>query len=237
MALTKVRSPITDISEMGFGTTTVVIASAGGPIDIDVTGLDVVDMTSTTIDVDDLVTVTANLFDTEVITLATSGGAEGIVETQATLMSVQTTTAHPLELGANSITGLTIAIDGKVELDVVGTATDHLVDKNYVDVADALSSQLSDTTGNMVTNGSIVIPNSTGSDLIINWGQTASIVGTLNVTFDTAFTSAGFMGLATRQGDSSQEATALVGAVSTTSMNVHNSGSGSTPVNWIALGF
>lgn len=239
MALTKARSPVTDIDQMGFGTTTVVITSSGGPIDVDVAGVNILDLTSTTAIFNPVIPVTADDFNSEVVTLTTSGGAGAVLETQATLASLRTTTAHPLEIGANSITGLTVATDGKVELDVVGTATNHLVDKNYVDTLIALQTALADTTATAATNGSISIPNSTGTEIIFNWGVTASISNTqAAVTFDTAFPNAAFIGLATRQnGTASLESSAHINTLTTTGMNVVNSGGTSSPVGWIAIGY
>lgn len=239
MALTKVRSPVTDVSEMANGTTTVVITSAAGPVDIDIGGLDHVDMTTTTCIFDDLVTVTANSLQTESVSVDTAAGASATLETQAGLAKLGTDSAHPLELYANAITAMTVDTAGKVELDVVGTATNHLVDKNYVDLADAAASQLSDTVANTVTNGSIELPNSTGDNIIINWGVSATISNTqIGVVFDTAFPNAAFVGHATRQnGTSSLESSAHINSLTTTGMNVVNSGGTTSPVGWIAIGY
>ena len=239
MALTKVRSPVTAIDNMTNGTTSIDIPSSGGPIDIDVTGLDVVDYTSTTVIYDDLVTVTANNFATEVVTLSTTAGATAILQTTTTEASLETTSAHPLDLGANSITGLTIEVDGQVQLPVEGTAINHLVTKAYVDSSSSSTAVLlANLVSNNVINGSVQIPNSTGNDLIINWGVTASIVGSTAVTFDTAFPNSFFAGGATRdQASAGADATANLSNTSTTGMNVINTGSASGPVHWFAIGF
>ena len=200
MALTKVRSPVSDISLMSLGTTDITITSAGGPIDIDVGGVNIVDYTSTTVIYDPAIPVTAKDFNTEVILLATVAGASAVLKTTATEAILETTTAHPLELGANSINGITIETDGKATLEVEGTAIGHLVTKAYVDaVAPSGAVALADLVSSNVINGSVQIPNSTGSDLIFNWGVTASSVGTTAVVFDTAFTTAFFAAGATRE--------------------------------------
>jgi hypothetical protein len=222
---------------MAFGTTSVVITATGGPLDIDITGLDVMDMTSTTVIVDDLVTVTANNFDTEVVTLSTVGGAAAVLETQATLASLRTTSAHPLELGANSITGLTIATDGKVELDVVGTATNHLIDKGYVDTQ--VTAVLTGILGLAATAGNLRIPNNSGNDIIINWGVTASLANSTEVvTFTRAFPSAFFVGFATKnQAGLGDQRPANVSGGGLTTMSVHNAGPAPATINWLAIGF
>ena len=163
MALTKVRSPVSAISEMAFGTTTVEITSTAGPIDINIAGLDNLDLTTTTAVFDDLVTVTANLFQTEVVSIDTTAGASATLQTTATEAQLGTDTAHPLELYANAITALILATDGKVGLQVEGTAIGDLVTKAYVDTADALNATLADITATTAVTGSISIPNSTGN--------------------------------------------------------------------------
>ncbi len=237
MALTKARLPVIEVSTMDFGTTQVAIASSGGPIDIDVAGLDNLDFTSTTAIFDDAVTVTANDLQTEVVSLDTTAGASATLETQATLATLGTDTAHPLELYANSITGLTIATDGKVELDVVGTASNHLVDKNYVDAGD--TGALDGIVSNNVINGSVQIPNDTGNDLIINWGVTSTVSNDqLAVTFDTAFPNSAFVGYCVRQnGTASLESAAHINSLTTSGMNVVNSGGTTSPLGWLAIGF
>ena len=238
MALTKVRSPVTDISLMSLGTTDITIASAGGPIDIDVAGNNIVDYTSTTAIFDPTVTVTAKDLETEVLTVDTSAGANAVLQTTGTEGSLETTTAHPLELGANSILGMTIETDGKTTLEVEGTAIGHLVTKAYVDNAATTNSiQLSDMVSNSVINGSVQIHNSSGNDLILNWGVTASITGLLSVVFDTAFVSSFFAGGATRQiASTGADATANINNTSTTGMDVINTGSATSPVHWWAIG-
>lgn len=234
MPLTTVRSPVTDIDQMSFGTTSVIIPSSGGPINVVVTGLSVLDFTSSTaIDVDDLVTLTANVFDTEVITLATSGGAEGDVHTEATLMSVGTTTGHPLELIANAITGLTIATDGKVELDIDGTAANHLIDKGYVD--NLITTQASATQS---STGHITIPVSSGNDIIVNWGTEGALVdgGNVVVTFEEAFPNAIYVAFVTPTTSAHFDGTMDITLKGLTTMNLHSSLDKTTTLDWCAIG-
>lgn len=239
MALTKVRSPVTDISLLSLGTTDIEIESAGGPIDINVAGNDIVDYTSTTVIYDPAIAVTAKDFNTEVITVDTTAGANAVFQTTATEASIETTTAHPLELGANSTLGMTIETDGKTTLEVEGTAIGHLVTKAYVDAAISTNVlTLANVVVNDVINGSLVLPNSTGNDLILNWGVTASIAGIgspVTVTFDTAFSSSFFAGSATRV-LANGEAAAHYFNPGTTTMQVVNTGSASSPVAWFAIG-
>lgn len=239
MALTKVRSPVSEISEMSLGTTEITIASAGGPIDINVSGVNIVDYTSTTVIYDPAIPVTAKDFNTEVITIVTTAGASAVLKTTATEAVLETTTAHPLELGANSINGITIETDGKATLEVEGTAIGHLMTKAYIDNAATTDSvQLSDLVSNNVINGSVQIPNSTGIDLILNWGVTASSVGSTAVVFDTAFPTSFFAATATREIVAvGADATANYNTPTITGMNVVNTGSASSPVAWFAIGF
>ena len=53
MALTKARPPVTAINQMKNTTTVIDIPTAASDIDIDVAGLNVVDIGSTTITIDD----------------------------------------------------------------------------------------------------------------------------------------------------------------------------------------
>jgi len=239
MPLTKVRPPVTDISLLSNTTTQINIPSAAADIDIDVAGINVMDIGSTTIVVDPAVTLDSDLITGEQYTMATAAGASATLETQAALARLLTTSAHPLELGANSITGLTIATDGKVELDVEGTANNHLVSKLFVDTAIAGVTGSADFDFNAITNGSFSVPNDTANDWIINWGVSPSISNTQTaVTFNTAFPNGAFVGIACRQnGTSSLESAAHINSLTTTGMNVVNSGGTSSPVGYIAIGY
>lgn len=239
MALTKVRSPVTNIDLMSFGATDITITSTGGPIDVNVAGNDIVDYTSSTAIFDPAVTVTAKDLETEVLTVDTTAGANAVFQTTGTEASIETTTAHPLELGANSILGMSIETDGKTTLEVEGTAIGHLVTKAYVDAATSSAVlTLANVVVNNVINGSLVLPNSTGNDLILNWGVTASVAGIGNpvtVTFDTAFSSAFYAGCATRV-LANGEAAAHYFNPGLTTMQVVNTGSATSPVAWFAIG-
>ncbi len=237
MALTTARTPVTAIDQMANGTTVLDMPSAAGPLDLDIAGADCILFEAAAITVDDVVTMDVNNLTGETFTMDTSGGATAVLNTAASLAKLETTTAHPLELGANSITGLTIATDAKVELDVEGTATNHLVTKAYVDAAaSTASAALADMVVNEAINGSFQIPTSTGNDLIVNWGVTASSTGSTAVVFDVANTTATYMALACREITGGAEATANVNTITLTGMNVVNTGSASSPVHWIAIG-
>jgi hypothetical protein len=239
MALTKARLPVVEVHTMDFGTTTVDIPTTSGPIDINIAGHDNLDLTTTTAIFDDLVTVTANNLVTELVTIAESGGVTAHLQAHATNAHVGTTSAHPFIVFANGLAALSLATDATVALGAEGTGPTHLVTKGYVDTADALGSVLSDIVVNNVINGSLQLPNSTGNDLILNWGVTATISNTQTaVTFDTAFTTTAFVGFATRQnGTSSLESAAHINNLTTTGMNVVNSGGTTSPVGWWAIGF
>ncbi len=239
MALTKVRPPVTAISKLDNTTTVIDIPSAASDIDIDVAGLDVLDIGQTTITLDDLVTLAAKNVLSELMAIKTSGGAEGVVQTDASKMEVGTTTLDPLEIITNDIPRLTVAATGKIALGVPGTDGNQLIDKDYVDSsAPSLAVLLADMAGVTSTTGSLKLPNSTGNDIILNWGQTASIASTSEVvTFDEAFPNAIFVGFATRnivtQGDNAAHA----GNYTLTTMEVSQTGSAASTVAWLAIGF
>jgi hypothetical protein len=240
MALTKARLPVIEVSQMDFGTTTVAITSTSGPIDIDIAGLDHVDMTTTTCIFDPLVKVTAVQLDGEVFTMATGAGASATLQTTATEAQLGTTTAHPLQFLADSTLGLTVLTTGQVALGTEGSGVDRLVTKAYVDAATSSGSvALADLVSNNVINGSVQIPNDTGNDLIVNWGVTGSISNTqAAVTFDTAFPNTFFMGSATRQNaTASEDSAAHINTPTLSGMNVVNAGGTASTVGWIAIGF
>jgi hypothetical protein len=151
-----------------------------------------------------------------------------------------TTSAHPLELGANNITGLTIATDGKVELDVVGTAVNHLIDKAYVDAAAGGTVAEADFTHTQAVTGSIHIPTSTGTDLVLNWGKEATILsgGVGNtVTFNEAFANAFFVGFATADTVANHDGCIHVVSPTLSNMIVRSSTGKTTGAYWIAIGY
>ena len=239
MALTKVRPPVTAISKLDNTTTQIDIPTPAGDIDINVAGLDVLTIGQTAITLDDLVTLTAKNVLTELMAIKTSGGAEGIVQTDASKMQVGPTNLNPLEIITNNIPRLTVAAAGKIALGVQGTDGNQLIDKAYVDAsAPALAVLLANMVGVTSTTGSLKIPNSTGNDIIINWGQTASISSTSEVvTFNQAYANAVFIGLATRnlvtQGDNAAHA----GNYTLTTMEVSQTGSAASTVAWLAIGY
>lgn len=239
MALTKVRLPVADIAAISNGTSDVTIGSAGG--DIVETRAGVIINTigaagytfgaGLTLDVDNI--------SSEDISLSTAGGAAGTLQTTLGQMELETTSAHPLVLGANSIDGLTIETDGQVTLGVVGDEPTHVMDKNYIDTALALKATLSDIVATIGTEGSITIPNSTGNDLIIKWGKTAAIGATSQaVTFATAFPTAIFTAyLSLNNTSSSGDNNTAYGNESTTGFTIYKGNSASHPVSWLAIGY
>jgi hypothetical protein len=240
MALTKVKVPVAEISLLANTTTTIDIPSAGGNIDIDVAGVNMVDITTAAVTLAAGKSLSADVIDGETVNLDTTSGAGLLLRTTASQAEMETDSAHPLVLGANSLDALTIGTDAKVTLAVEGTAAGHLVTKSYVDTAATTNAvQIADVTTTQATSGSISLPTATGNDLIINWGVTGSISNTQTaVSFDTAFPNAAFVGYATRQnGTSSLESSAHINSLTTTGMNVVNSGGTSSPVGWLAIGY
>jgi hypothetical protein len=244
MALTKVQALVAEISLLANGTSTIDIPTAGADIDINVAGANVIDLGTTTITVDDLVTLVANKITSEEIDLSTVSGAAGTMVTDATKMQVGTTSAHNLELMANSVAGLALQTSGKVTLGTVGTALDDLVDKNYVD--NLISSGggaivPADLVTTLATKGSITIPNSTGNDLIINWGQSSTLNNASEVqTYQTAFTTAYLIGFATAYrstGMPNDKAPYVAGTPGLTTMTVSNPEGVDKQVNWLAIGY
>lgn len=236
MALIKARPPVTAVSTLENTTTKIDIPSAAGPVDIDIAGLNVLDLTATTAIFDDLVTLTANLFTGESIILSTSGGASATMVTEATKGKVGTITAHILELLQNDIARMTLNTDGSVALATVGANADELVDKNYVDTNSGVTA--SSIVAVNAKPGSIRIPTSLGTDFKINWGETGILNNaTSTETFNLTFESSGLVGFATRNSASSGDDNAAhVGNFTTTTVDVTSAGDG-TSVFWVVMGF
>lgn len=238
MALTKARPPLTAISQMLFGTTVIDIPNTGGPIDTDVAGQDVLDLTTTTAIFDDAITVTANSLEGEEIALSTSGGASADVKTTATSMEVGTSTVHPLELIANSISGLIVGTDGRVTLATTGNGVSHLVDKDYVDTA--VADVADDFTATVAAEGALSIPVSTGDNLLFKWGLNSG-TGDRTITFADAFPNAIFFvtGTPLNTGAANSDGWYGVESVGTASFvwNSANRGGYSGGVYWFAIGF
>lgn len=243
MALTKVQALVAEISLLANGTTTIDIPTAAADINVDVAGLNVIDLGSTTITVDDLVTLVANKITSEEIDLSTVSGAAGTMVTDATKMQVGTTSTHATELIANALPVLTAQTTGKVTLATVGTALDDLVDKNYVDnlisgVGGAVVP--ADIVSVQARPGYLQIPTSLGVDLIINWGRTGALKNACEtVTFSKAFPNGFLIGSANRnETTASNEAAAHASTGTLTTMKVCQSGKGSTVAcDWIAIGY
>ena len=240
MALTKVRPPVTDISLLSNGTTQINIPTAGADVDVNVAGANVIDLGSTAITIDDLVTLVVQNVLSEIVTLETAAGAEGVVQTDATKMQIGATTLDPLEIITNNIARLTVASSGAVVLGVQGANPTELIDKAYVDgAAPAASVALADLVVVNATTGSAVIPNSTGNDLIFNWGINPSVLNNSNtvVTFNQAYTSAFFVGFAQPTTSDNHDGTMEVFANSLTTMTIHSSLDHSSAFNWFSIGF
>lgn len=239
MPLTKVAPPVTNISQMAFGTTVINIPSAGADIDIDVAGTDVADISDTGLVVDDAIEVTARDILGELITLATSGGAGALLRTTASLMEFITTTAHPAVFGANNNQNLIAEIDGTVTLDTSGSAVDSLIDKAYADAIAAAAPTLNDMDATAADPGHITFPNSTGNDLIFNWGTNPSVLNNSQtvVTFEQAYSSAFLIGLVTPTTSDNHDGTMEVFANSLTTMTIHSSLDHSSAFAWFSIGF
>ena len=237
MALTKVRLPVADISAISDNDSNVTVDDAGGTIDVVVNGATIASFDATGVDLGVLAASLQTLAAQDVDVV--NGTVVGQVHADAAEVLIGTTSAHPTTIMANSIDGLEVGTDGKVTLGVEGTSVGHLVTKAYVDAAVALGLTLTSVDSTVASSGHITIPNSSGNDLIINWGVTAPISNTqAAVTFDEAFPNACFVAMATRQnGTASLESAAHVNTITTTGMNVVNSGGTSSPVGWIAIGY
>ena len=238
--LTKVRVPVSDIAKLSSGTTMIDITSSGGPIDIDVAGLEIVDILNTGVTVDAAKILTAKQITGETVLLSTTAGASASVATGATKLQVKTTSAHVLELLANSVLGLTVGTDGKLTLGVQGTSGTHLVNKTYVDTAAASASA---TVATIADPGTISIPNSTGNNLVIKWGVTNGSAGIqlTQVTFATAFPNAIFVALVVPQHNVLASSDGWWGVYNKTTagfqINQANHLAGTLPYNWVCIGY
>lgn len=237
MALTKVQPPVTAISEMESGTTNLLIVSPGGDFDLNVGGVDVADISSTQFTLDDLVTLIAKKLTTEVVTLATTAGADGVIKTDATKMQAGTTDLSPLEILMNSVARMTFQTDGKIGLTTVGTAAGELVDKNYVDVGDAGSATITNT---LTTIGASSLVG-TGGTLLFKWGIIAGAGNPTNVVFASAFPNALFNVQITPEdaGTSTSDGWASTTSRSVTGFSIipaSRGGAYSGNWNWFAIG-
>lgn len=235
--LTKVRVPVSDIAKISNGTSSVNIASAGADIVATVSGVLAGTWQTTGLLIDAARTLTAKTISGETVNLATTAGATGQVATSGTKMSVKTSSAHPLELAANSVVGLTLGTDGKATLGVQGTSNSHLVNKQYVDAAVAAALSF---TATLATTGQVSLPTNAGT-LIIKWGRTNGSGQLTQVTFGAAFPNAIFIALALEihNGVANSDGHRGVYNLQTTGFQINQSnGSASTnPYCWIAIGF
>lgn len=236
MALTKVRKPVAEIELIASGTSKAEFSSVAGPLDINISGSNVMDIAETSITIDDLVSLVVQNITSEKITLATTSGSDGVVDTDATRMRVGTTDTTDLELMVNSIPSLTLDSTGKVTLLTTGTLASELVDKNYVD-----SQSAGAPTTTSATNGQLIIPTA-GDDIIIKWGVLTG-TGSRVYTFATdtaAFPTSVYSIVATPQDTGSANSDGWTGVQSVSAAgftwNAANRGSYAGNVFWIAIG-
>lgn len=240
MALTKVALPVAEIAAIISGTSDVTIATVADDVVVTAAGTIVGTFAPTGLTLGAGLTLVTDNITTEDITLATVSGASGSVSTGLSNMLIETNSAHTLNLRANSLLGLRIETNGEVHLPNSGSLANHLIDKNYVDTALALKPDLNDIVATNAVNGYIRIPNSSGNDIIVNWGQTQALQNSSTpVNFALTFPNACLVALGTRNTSSpAREASCHVNAWSTTGMTVVQSGSGSNdPCTWLAIGY
>ena len=171
MPLTKAAPPVTEIDEMESGTTSISIPNAGGDIDINVAGADILDITQT--DVTSTQNVQAPSVGTEQVNLSTTSGSTALLRSGATENALQGQSNHPFVLGTNLLNNLIMNTDGTTTLMTQGTLPTHLVDKDYVD--SEISNVSSGTTGTLAQNGEIDIPTAAGT-LGLKWGRFDGLV-------------------------------------------------------------
>lgn len=237
MALTKVRLPVADIEQISNGNSNVDIASSGGDINAVVAGVTVGTFNATGLDLGAL-TLAARIISARDVNLL-NGTVATQLHSDATEGVLGTTSAHPLSIIANNVEAFLVETDGQVQLGVEGTATNHLVTKSYVDANAGVAA--SGFVANTSVNGSLTIPNSTGNDLIINWGITNSIneaSGAVAVVFDKAFPNSFLHAQVSRNiaSNGAEEGVNVAGG-STTGMNIYPSYGISSPVYWLAIGY
>lgn len=241
MALTKVRVPVADIQQIENGTSNIAIATAAGDLVVTRAGTTIATFDSTGMTFGSTLTVVVDNITSEQIDLATTAGAAATIQTNATDLSIETTSAHPVVLGANSTDALTIATDGKVALSVDGTDANHLIDKGYVDALVATVPTLAGIVLAETATGSIQIPTSTGNDFILNWGITASLSkgsGLTAQTFDTAFPNACLGVVAQRVSTSTGgEAATAVANITTTGFDITPTFTSASTSYWLAWGY
>jgi hypothetical protein len=235
--LTKVRFPVSAISQIANGTSKVDIASSGADVITTVSGNTIATAQTTGLLINAVKVLTAKQITSEVISLSTAAGASATVGTTGTKGQVAVTSAHPLDLIANAISGLLIGTDGKVTLGVQGTSAAHLVNKSYVDAA---ASSASATTATVASNGTISIPNSSGTNLVVKWGTQAGSGVLTQVTFGVAFPNAIYVALAIPTHNSTANSDGWFGVYNKQltgfQINQANRASSTYSWNWIAIG-
>lgn len=243
MPLTKARPPVTAISQMANTTTVIDIPTAASDINIDVAGLDVIDIGSTTITVDDLVTLVANTITSEDFIASTAAGAALQLLTNGTEGGLRTTSAHPMVLGANALDNLTAETTGRVTLGTVGTLAAELVDKNYVDT-EITSAGAGANTALLAAEGYCRFPTTTGDEFVVQWGKEnlVTINGSTVITLPYTYPNAQFGAFVENEQDGmgAKEATAQVSSLTTSAFTLfHAGGDGSLNRDyyWISIGY
>ena len=235
--LTKVRVPVSDIAKIIFGTSQVQIPSSGADINVTVSGNSIMDYQTTGAIFNAAKIFTAKQITGETVLLATAAGASANLSTTGTKGQLKTTSAHPLELAANSVVGATIGTDGKVTLGVQGTSGTHLVNKTYVD---SVGGSFAAIVATLATTGQVSIPNSTGTNLIIKWGQTNGLGQLTQVTFGTAFPNAIYIAIACPVQNVFAGSDGQFGVYNLQltgfQINQSNRGASTYPHTWLAIG-
>jgi hypothetical protein len=236
--LTKVRVPVSDIARISNGTTAADIASSGADITETVSGALVGTWGTGGLTIPAAKVLTAKQVTGETVLLATAAGASATVKTTGTKLQVGTTSAHVMELLANAVLGLSVGTDGKVTLGVQGTAGGHLVNKTYVD---SVASSAATTVATIAGTGQISIPNSTGNNLIVKWGQTNGSGQLTQVTFAVAFPNAIFVAFANEVHNINASSDGAKGVydlqLAGFKFNQANDSARTNPWCWLAIGF
>ena len=235
MALTKVRLPVADIASISDSNSNVTVEGPGGDVTVDVAGTNIGTFDASGLDLGAL-TIIAQVLTGRDINLA-NGTVAVQLHADASEGKLGTTSAHPLAIEANNVAALDIATDGKVTLNVEGTAVGHLVTKAYVDAAAGIAEADIDAT--TATTGHISIPNNTGNALIINWGVTGSVGNDTStaVVFDEEFPNSFLVAFANCNRGLGGDGGVNINGGSTTGMTVHNVSDVTTAIFWLAIGY
>jgi len=121
---------------------------------------------------------------------------------------------------------------------VQGTSGGHLVNKTYVD---SVASSAASTVATIAGTGQISIPNSTGNNLIIKWGQTNGSGALTQVTFASAFPNAIFIALDAPVMNTAASSDGQFGVydlqLTGFKINQANKSAATNPWCWLAIGY